>query len=155
MPTDEMVALRAAIAQFEGALTRVETIATTNEKLVLAYRRQRVMIGILALFVALVIALGVVTIVNQINLAHNTEADTARAVIADFNACQGRNKNNRSTREGFAAMNDTFDSLVRTPEQQASVAELRKRINDALDPDEDCNKDGVVDVFDYPAGGGP
>jgi hypothetical protein len=156
MPTAEMQALREAINRFEVALDRVERLAATNEKLVRAYRRQKVIIIVLSVLLALVTVLGVVTMTVVFNLARNTEQDAKRNEAVVLDACRGRNATNVVVRKRF----DNFYKALLSFDNSASfhqfVTDLRaKDEGENVIIDRDCTLDGIVDAADYPPDGGP
>jgi hypothetical protein len=155
MPTAEMQALREAITRFEVALDRVERLAATNEKLVRAYRRQKVIIIILSILLAIVTVLGVVTGIVVFNLKRNTEQDTKRNEIVILDACRARNATNVVVRNRFDNFYNALDGLGTTPQFHQFVADLREKDGHNRIVDRDCTLDGVVDAADYPADGGP
>lgn len=157
MSMNEIEALQGAIAQFEGALARVEAIATTNEKLVRAYRRQRVIITVLVVLMAVVIATGVVSVVNLISLKHNTEQDADRNAVVILDGCRARNQTNVVVRKRFDNFFKALDALGTSPQFHQFVTNLKAEDDKLAESikDRDCTFDGVVDASDYPADGGP
>lgn len=157
MSMTEIEALKAAIAQFEEALARVGAIAATNEKLVRAYRRQRVIITVLVVLMAVVIATGVVSVVTLVSLRNNTANDAARNAIATLDGCRERNQTNVVVRKRFDNFYTALDALGTTDQFHQFVTNLKDADTKLAVgvKDVDCNKNGAIDAPDYPTDGGP
>lgn len=138
----------------------VDTAQLAIDALVVEVRklrtRNRVLAGVLALFIVLVVWVGVIANGARHtteSLKANTAADKAESDAQALIACRLRNGANAVVRDQFARYNDTFDRLIPQPHSagaQAAIDQLRSSVPPADKTDRDCNGDGGLDGADYP-----
>ena len=151
MPTEELRVLREQVVRFEHALDRVDALAASNDRLERALRRQRFILIGFGVVVALLILLGVGTLLNQRSIERNSADDAQRLATAALQSCQARNQTNVVVRQRFDNFYSALDALGTTPQFHQFVADLKAKDDAvAVIKDRDCDLNGSIDDGDYP-----